>query len=61
MEEQIKSMKDHILMVPAHNDDVQKINEIAEVCREPNEMEEIKEPRHFLHILRGGLKKIKKI
>ena len=50
-EETRTSMNDHALLVPVHKDDVQKINELAEaawICRQPNEMEEIKETRQFL-------------
>ena len=50
-EEKRTSMMDHALLVPVHKDDVQKINEFAEaawICRQPNEMEEIKETRRFL-------------
>ena len=45
------SMNHQVILVPVHNDDVQKINEFAEaawICREPSEMEEIKETRRFL-------------
>ena len=49
--EDIESIKDQVLLVPVLKDDVQEINEFAEaawICREPNEMEEIKETRRFL-------------
>ena len=51
-EETRASRNEHVLLVPVHKDDVQKIDEFAGaawICREPNEMEEIKETRRFLH------------